>query len=616
MMNVCNVLIVSLTATVLLLASTFSASADGLTVGLLLNTERAFDGYTLFTPITEGNAYLIDNAGRAVHSWDKGMGGNATPYLLEDGSVIRLNRGITQHAWDGSLVWDFVYSSPKYLGHHDIEVLPNGNVLLIAKEFMTASEAIAEGRDPGALNTGRLESEKIVEVRRTGPTSGEIVWEWRVWDHLIQDSDPTKDNHGVVGELPELIDINFGETNPTGGDHDWLHANAVDYNPELDQIAISVRQFGELWIIDHSTTTEEAASHSGGGSGMGGDLLYRWGNPASYRAGGPEDQQLFVQHDAQWITPGLPGEGNLLIFNNGWGRPEGLLSSVEEIVLPVDSSGSYPLASGEAFGPTEPVWSYLNGPEFFSSIISGVGRLPNGNTLITSGVQATIFEVTPDGETVWKYINPLEGRGPLTQGDPVRSDGFGGSNQVFRAIRYAPDYPGLAGRDLTPGGPLEIVLDSDDDGLFDHEETKIYGTDPEDADTDLDSLSDGDEVLVYGSDPLLADTDGDGLSDDAEVLIYSTDPTLVDTDGDGFSDNDEIFLRGTDPLRAELLGDVNCDYDVSSIDAALILQLTAGVVSFLFCEEAADVNGDGETTSIDAAIILQFTAGLLSTLPA
>ena len=284
-------MLVGLTGLVLFAWST-SAGADGLTVGLLLNTGRAFDGYTLFTPIAEGNAYLIDNAGRAVHSWDKGRGGNATPYLLEDGSVIRVSRGITQHAWDGSLIWDFAYNNASYQGHHDIEVLPNGNVLLLAKEFKTGEEAIAEGRDPDALNTGRLESEKIVEVRRTGPTTGEIVWEWRVWDHLSQDFDPAKDNYAVVGEHPELIDINFGETNPNGNDDDWLHANSIDYNPELDQIVLSVRQFSEPWVIDHSTSTEEAASHSGGTSGMGGDILYRWGNPQAYRAGAAADQKI------------------------------------------------------------------------------------------------------------------------------------------------------------------------------------------------------------------------------------------------------------------------------------------------------------------------------------
>ena len=662
LMNVGKALLVGFTGAVLLCSSS-STGADGLTVGLLLNTERAFDGYTLFTPIGEGNAYLIDNAGRVVHSWDKGTGGNLTPYLLEDGSVIRVNQGITQHAWDGSLVWNFDYT---FLGHHDIEVLPNGNVLLLAFEYKTAAEAIAEGRDPGALNTGSLVSEKIVEVRQTGLTSGEIVWEWRVWDHLIQDFDPTKDNYAVVGDHPELIDINFGETNINDDDSDWLHANSVDYNPELDQIVVSVRQFSELWIIDHSTTTDEAASHSGGTSGMGGDILYRWGNPQAYRAGEVGDRKLFLQHDAQWITRGLPGEGNLLVFNNGFNRPDGTYSSVDEIAPPIDGSGNYALSDGEEYGPGEATWTYANPGEFFSIFISGVGRLPNGNTLITSGGRGTIFEVTPDGETVWKYVNPIVEAGPLTQGDPIPKNAIGFSgNDVYRAYRYAPDYPGLAGRDLTPGGPLEIRLDSDDDGLFDHEETKIYDTDPFTADTDLDGLSDGDEVrvyasdplladtdldglsdgdevliygsdplrvdtdldglpdgdevLIYGSDPLRVDTDLDGLSDGDEVLIYGSDPSLADTDGDGFSDGAEVFIYGTDPLRAERLGDrlgdVNCDGDVNSIDAALVLQLTAGVVAFLFCGDFGDVNGDGNVTSVDAAIILQFTAGLIEPLP-
>ena len=588
--------------------------SQGQTVGLFLNAEGSFDGYTLFSPTLEGNTYLINNDGRLVHSWPTEPAPTLTPYLLEDGSIIGMDSGIKQMGWDGTLLWDFDWDGPDSLAHHDIEVLPNGNVLFIAREFLSADEAIAEGRDPNRASTGRFWPEKIVEVERTGPTTGNIVWEWRVWDHLVQDLDETKNNFGDVGEHPELVDVNFGEVFVVQ-EHDWLHANSVDYNPELDQIVLSVRQFSELWVIDHSTTTAEAASHSGGNSGKGGDLLYRWGNPQAYRAGSPEDQQLFVQHDVQWITPGLPGEGHLLIFNNGVGRPEGFQSSIEEIVPPIAGSGSYPLAPGEAFGPTEPVWSYSNETEFRSSIISGAGRLANGNTLITSGVRGTIFEVTTDAETVWKYINPIGAAGPLRQGDPIPRAGLVGTNQLFRAIRYGPEYPGLAGRDLTPGGPLEIVVDSDDDGLSDLEETKTYSTDPFAADTDLDGLSDGDEVLVYGSDPVRADTDGDGLSDGDEVLIYGTDPTLVDTDGDGFSDNDEIFIRGTDPLRAELLGDVDCDYDVSSIDAALILQLTAGIVSFLFCQESGDVNGDGNTTSIDAAIILQFTAGLIPNLP-
>ena len=149
----------------------------------------------------------------------------------------------------------------------------------------------------------------IIEVQPTGQTSGDIIWEWHAWDHLIQNYDSSKANYGVVGDHPELIDINFGEFYLSTDD--WMHTNSIDYNPQFDQILISVHNFDEIWVIDHSTTTEEAAGHSGGNSGKGGDLLYRWGNPESYDAGTASDQKLFGQHDTQWIKPDYPGAGHI-----------------------------------------------------------------------------------------------------------------------------------------------------------------------------------------------------------------------------------------------------------------------------------------------------------------
>ena len=227
-----------------------------------------------------------------------------------------------------------------------------------------------------------------------------------------------------------------------------MHANGIDYNEQLDQIVLSVRHFNELWVIDHSTTTEEAAGHSGGNSGKGGDLLYRWGNPRAYRAGDTGDQTLWSQHDAQWIEPGLPRAGNLLVFNNGNGRPGGNYSTVDEITPPVDGFGNYSLVPGQAYGPADLTWTVF---VLYSSFISGAQRLPNGNTLIDSGAQGTFFEITPDGENVWRYVNPINAAGALWQG-ATRS-----GNAVFRATRYAPDYPGLQGKDLTPGDVIELV---------------------------------------------------------------------------------------------------------------------------------------------------------------
>ena len=483
-----------------LCAASSPAVGQEQTVGLFLNEESSFDGYTLFAPLfVYGTTYLIDNDGRLVNSWD--TGGGLSSYLLEDGSLLRSARlapnpvmsgggftgAVRKFAWDGTLVWEFEYTSPDYMAHHDIELLPNGNVLIIAWEYRSGSESIAAGRDPALLADGELWPERIIEVEPSGATGGNIVWEWHVWDHLAQEYDPTADNYGVVAEHPELIDVNYFQS--TTGQADWIHANAIDYNAEFDQIVLSARFFSELWVIDHSTTTAEAASHSGGNSGKGGDLLYRWGNPQAYGAGDGADQKLFLQHDTQWIDPGLPGAGNMLVLNNGNDRPGGNYSSVEEIVPPVDSLGNYSLTPGQAYGPETAIWTYEDPPDFYSGFASGAGRLPNGNTLVNSSDAGTIFEVTPEGTTVWKYVSPVTQDGPVTQGDsiPFRR------NAVFRAYRYAPDYPGLAGKDLTPGLPVEIV-DTDFDGLTDQEEVEIYGTNPLIADTDQDGCSDGVEV--------------------------------------------------------------------------------------------------------------------------
>src|SRR5262249_1102264 len=178
---------------------------------------------------------------------------------------------------------------------------------------------------------------------------------------------------GNVAEHPELVNINFGEdelpsarssknkrddqkNRPPQIHTELTHFNAVAYNADLDQIAVSVFRFSEFWIIDHSTTTAEAAGHQGGKSGKGGDLLYRWGNPRAYRAGTKADRKLFNQHNVHWIPKGLPGAGHVLLFNNGEDRPDGSYSSVDELVPPTDSLGHYPLQPGKPCGPDRPLW--------------------------------------------------------------------------------------------------------------------------------------------------------------------------------------------------------------------------------------------------------------------
>jgi hypothetical protein len=333
-----------------------------------------------------------------------------------------------------------------------------------------------------------------VEVEPLRPDGHERVWEWHAWDHLIQDFDPAAAHHGDVTAHPERIDINGdhrdepplgaeeraqleemeqemlalgylggdedddapappidrdpgGHRDPGGGRSpgDWMHSNSIAYLPAHDLIVISVRRFDELWVIDHSTTSEEAASSRGGRFGHGGDLLYRWGNPRRYGLGTDEDQALFGQHDARWVV-GADGSLSLTVFNNGSGRA-GDWSSVDEILLPFHPERGFERNSGWPFGPESVAWRYGSDGDdgFYASFISGAERLPNGNTLIALGPQGRLVEVTRGGEEVWVYENPHheadeQERAGGVPGNPGNMRPGG----LYRGTRLAPDHPGLS----------------------------------------------------------------------------------------------------------------------------------------------------------------------------
>ncbi|MEI7851423.1 MAG: DUF1566 domain-containing protein [Kiritimatiellales bacterium] len=525
------------------------------TVGLMLNATNAYPGYTLVSPMHSTNTYLINNAGQYVHKWTSSYEPGRADYLLENGHLIRacmVTSGgpstgggeggrIEERDWVGNLVWAIDYYSTNYIHHHDFKVLPNGNVLLLVAEKKSYAEVLAAGFNPALLDSsitnsgGYMLPDCLVEVKPTRPYGGTVVWEWHIWDHMIQDFDPAKSNYYGVGGValhPELIDVNgTGIMIPQF----WNHVNGIDYNAQLDQVMLSIRGNSELFVIDHSTTTAQAASHTNGLRNKGGDILYRWGYAQQYDRSASSPRMLYQQHHTHWIPTNCPGAGNILIFNNGIGRG---YSTINEIVPPVDGAGNYALTAGAAYGPATNYWLYAANPatNFYSTEISGAQRQPNGNTLICAGIFGDLFEVTTNGTMVWRYICP-ETDAPLAQGsavpsDPARPDQL--LNAVFRVNRYPTNYIGLAGKDLTPRGTIETYTgastDTDGDGLPDLWERLHFGslsTVASATDYDADGLNTLSEY-GYGTDPTLWSSPTNGIPD-GWAIAYGLDPTLAAT---------------------------------------------------------------------------------------
>ncbi len=443
------------------------------TVGLIsYRPTAAFEGYNLIYPHDQPHVYLLNNCGEIVHVWQDEpvyRPGN-TAYILPDGRLVRAKRLsnvsmdpiwaggggaiIEIRDWDNNLLFSFEMNNALHRLHHDFAVTPQGTIIAVAWEKKTQEEAIQAGRNTALLPDGELWSEALFEI---DPATGAIVWEWHLWDHLVQDFDPAKDNFGIVENRPERLDINF-TTN--AGARNWLHTNAVDFNDELNQIMLSSPFLNEIYIIDHSTTTAQAATSNGGLGGRGGDFLFRWGNPQAYRRGTAADQTLFFNHDAHWIDDHLnaahPHFGKIGVFNNLAG-PD--FSTVEVVEPDWDMyTWNYPIPAAAPWGPTAPQLT-LTHPEptaMYSTGLSSAQFLPNGNVLIHSGRQGYAFELTPDNQLAWEYVVPLKNGQPVSQGtNLVLND-----NLTFRMDRYPATYSAFNGKDLSPKGWLELEPDS------------------------------------------------------------------------------------------------------------------------------------------------------------
>ncbi|MBK7385121.1 MAG: aryl-sulfate sulfotransferase [Flavobacteriales bacterium] len=383
-----------------------------------------FDGFALYNNQNQSTAYLINAAGQIAHSWSLPTNANYAMALKPNGNIVRgaVNTGnvltaaavggkIQEFTPSGQLVWEFVYSTSSYVTHHDICLMPNGNVLMIAYNVRTNAQLQALGY----TGTSAKWPDRIIEVQQNG-TGGQIVWQWDLIDRFIQYVDAAKPNYMPIADHPERLNINvaISGANPPGSGGDWFHLNGIDYNPALDQIAFSSRLLSEIFIIDHSTTTAEAAGHTAGNSGMGGDFLFRWGKPANYGTAGTQTIPAAC-HDVRWILDGRPNAGYLQFVNNGGGTGS---STVIDAINPTRNGYTYPRTAGTAYGPTAYEWRH-------NCLASSTGqsasdRMPNGNTFVAISGEY-MYEVSSAGSVVWQY-----NAGPQ------------------KAFRYTCDYPGIA----------------------------------------------------------------------------------------------------------------------------------------------------------------------------
>ncbi|WGK63604.1 aryl-sulfate sulfotransferase [Croceiramulus getboli] len=337
--------------------------------------------------------YLMNKEAEILHEWELKSGLGNDCVLQEDGTLLSLLEAtspeITFGGFGGllqiitpenAIAWEYPISSYEEIAHHDTEMLPNGNLLVLVWKRKSAHEA----QDSGFKYNYDIFPESIYEIEIS---SKEIVWQWNSWDHLIQDSDPNKPNYGNISKHPERIDINYNP-NESG---DIMHANGIEYDESRDLIYISINFYSEVWIIDHSTTTAEASGSTGGNYNKGGDLIYRFGNPQAYSS--PFGERLFYNNH----FPNLKLNGNydtLLLFMNG--NNGDTQSTVYEFALP----STFELLNDQK-NELEILWEFSH-PDLYSSKVSGAIELPNGNILITEG-DFGAWEVTRTKEVVWKF---------------------------------------------------------------------------------------------------------------------------------------------------------------------------------------------------------------------
>ena len=466
--------------------------------GLVSNSPEVTPGYALFSP-TEGTpVILIANDGSVVHTWENVYGG-LSHYLEADGTLLRgfrdpeilhfrqggVTGGLQELAWDGKVLWEWKLGDEKRVLHHDISRLPNGNILALGWELKTRrrgdqSRTSARG---GARKRAdaRVRCSRFSRFARAAPRSYGSGTSGITSYRTTTRASPTTE---VPAERPERLDLNAGAeavghqrrgARPAAGPGlcgfrsgrpricGWTSCTPTPSTTTRDSIRLPSRC--RLWARSGSSITrpppKKPEVQREVEPGKGGDILYRWGNPATYGRGDTSSTRLFFQHDVRWIPEGWERAGNLTIFNNGRDRPAGrFLFRRRNQATAKAGRNLWPSRRAK---PTAPDRVGLDGSASARSLCSlhfrRAARLQNQNTFVCAGTDGRLLELSPAGEIVWEYRNPFGGNLVMADGKPATAGADERPYAVFRATRIPLDHPALKGRHLKPLDPQPAWTD-------------------------------------------------------------------------------------------------------------------------------------------------------------
>jgi hypothetical protein len=403
----------------------------------IFDPDRTWSGFTVLSPLATQAVLVIDMNGAVVKRWDGFNNSAGGPARVLPGGVVMAAAGarpphqesleLVQRDFAGSIIWQFsrneeimtpdgkkIWSTRQHhdwqrddfpAGYYSPERVPE------AGPRTTLLLTHAERMQPAVADV-MLVDDRLIEIS----PDGAIAWQWMASDHI--------DELGFTPEARKVIRAG-GAFNKGRGSFDWLHVNSATYvgpnrwfdNGDMrfapNNVIISSREASLLAIV-----------------GRDGRIVWRLGPDFGASPQLRAIRQIVGQHHAHLIPKGLPGAGNLMVFDNGGSSGYGPASGMAP-----EGRGVYARATSRVL-EIDPVslklvWSYTN-PRFFSTNISGAQRLPNGNTLITAGAGGRVFEVARDGAIVWEYMFPL-------------FSGANASNAVYRAYRVPYDWiPQLA----------------------------------------------------------------------------------------------------------------------------------------------------------------------------